>query len=387
MKNKKYITVLIFITLFTACRSKIPAAVAPNPELISAAVAATLAAKTTTSSDTAAKAAPSDKEAAKAINPLTGVAVDDPSRLERRPVMIKVSNFPRLGRPHAGLSFADIVFDYFIGYGTNRFLAVFYGQDSPSIGPVRSGRRVDAQLVTMYSGVLGYGSADHDTDEVIVSRLGKYAISNLEAPFPVYDGVDTHDVMGVFANSQAFSQFVNEQGLENDRPDLPNMVFSDAAPINGQPGEKLTVLFNYYNRAEWRYDHKSGKYLRWIEYMEDDLGTEYEMIPLVDRVTDKQLAFSNVIVIFARYNELAPSAHEIDIWGNDRGQKAYFFRDGVMTKGKWKAKNDSDPMEFLTEDGQSYPLKPGNTWIVIMGLNSPFDETKSGEWETYFLLP
>ena len=133
------------------------------------------------------------------------------------------------------------------------------GQDSPSIGPVRSGRRVDAQLVTMYSGVLGYGSADHDTDEVIVTRLGKYAISNLEAPFPVYSGVDTHDVMGVFANSREFSKFVDKQGLENEKPDLPNMVFSDTAPVNGQPGEKLTVLFNYYNRAEWRYDPQSGR--------------------------------------------------------------------------------------------------------------------------------
>ena len=57
------------------------------------------------------------------VNPLTGLVVDDPSRLERRPVMVKVSNFPRTGRPHAGLSFADIVFEYYIGYGMNRFCA------------------------------------------------------------------------------------------------------------------------------------------------------------------------------------------------------------------------------------------------------------------------
>ena len=387
MKKRKLITALLGIILLSACSPSVSVAPAPNAELLSAVVAATLAANKTTIAELAPNSESADKEAPKPINPLTGLAVDDPSRLERRPVMVKVSNFPRLGRPHAGLSFADIVFDYFIGHGTNRFLAVFYGQDSPSVGPVRSGRRVDAQLVTMYGGVFGYGSADHDTDEVIVSKLGKYAISNLEAPFPVYSGVDTHDVLGVFANSQAFSQFVDKQGLENEKPDLPNMSFSDTAPVNGQPGEKLTVLFNFYNRAEWRYDPQSGKYMRWIEYMEEDLGTEYEMIPLTDRVTGEQLAFSNVIVIFARYTELAPSAHEIDIWGNDRGQKAYFFRDGVLTKGTWRAKNDSDPMEFLDKDGKSYLLKPGNTWIVIMGLNSPIYENEPGEWETYFLLP
>ena len=313
--------------------------------------------------------------------------MDDPSLLERRPVMVKVSNFPRLGRPHAGLSFADIVFDYYIGYGTNRFLALFYGKDSPSIGPVRSGRRVDAQLVTMYNGVLGYGGADNDTDAEIVSRLGDYAISNNEAPCPAFCGESTHDAIGVFANSQAISDYVDQAGMKNKKPDLPNMVFSNAPPSNAQPGNQVTVLFNVYNRAEWRYDPQTGTYLRWIEYMQNEALEEYEMIPLTDRVTGQQLAFSNVILIFAEYTELAPSAHEIDIWGNDNGQQAYLFRDGLLTQGTWRAENDSDPMQFFDRDGQPYALKPGNTWIVIAGLSSSIGETQPGNWELIFLLP
>lgn len=321
------------------------------------------------------------------INPLTGLPAADPALLERRPVMVKVSNYPRLGRPHMGLSFADIVFDYYIGYGDNRFLALFYGQDSPSIGPVRSGRRVDAQLVTMYSGVLGYGSADNDTDAELATTLGDYAISNLEAPCPAFCGKSTHDAIGIFANSQAISQYVNQQGMDNSKPDLPGMVFSDIPPSNAQPGQQVTVLFNYYNRAEWRYDPASGKYLRWIEYMENEEGEEYEMIPLTDRVTGQQLAFSNVILIFAEYTELAPSAHEINIWGNDRGQAAYMFRDGLLTQGTWKVNNDTDPMQFFDKDGQPYTLKPGNTWIVIAGLSSSINEIQPGNWEMFFFLP
>jgi hypothetical protein len=75
---------------------------------------------------------PQPKE--KVINPLTGLKVNDPQILNRKPVMVKVSNFPRNGRPHAGLSFADIVFDYDITNGQNRFLALYYGQDCPKIG-------------------------------------------------------------------------------------------------------------------------------------------------------------------------------------------------------------------------------------------------------------
>ena len=34
------------------------------------------------------------------VNPLTGLEVSDPGILNRRPMMLKVSNFPREGRPH-----------------------------------------------------------------------------------------------------------------------------------------------------------------------------------------------------------------------------------------------------------------------------------------------
>ena len=323
------------------------------------------------------------------INPLTGLPAADSELLNRHPVMVKVSNYPREGRPHAGLSSADIVFDYFIGYGTNRFLAVYYGQDVYKIGPVRSGRRVDAELVTMYDGVLAYGSADEDTDAVLVSALGDYALSHLEAKCPAFCGIDTHSATGVFANSEAISAHVTALGLENAKPDLPGMVFAEQPPADAQPANRLTILFNYYNRGEWRYDAATGKYLRWIESVENEGKSDeaMEMIPLTDRVTGEQLAFSNIIVLFAYYNELAPSAHEIDMWGNNSGLPAYLFRDGGMSVGEWASVNDSDPLQFFNMDGSSMALKPGNTWIAIMGLDSSFNEVEPGKWETFFFLP
>ncbi len=69
------------------------------------------------------------------VNPLTGLMVDNPENLDRRPVFVKVANYPATGRPHAGLSSADIVFEYYIGYGSNRFIGVFYGENA-----TRSGR-------------------------------------------------------------------------------------------------------------------------------------------------------------------------------------------------------------------------------------------------------
>ncbi|HRV96475.1 MAG TPA: DUF3048 C-terminal domain-containing protein, partial [Anaerolineae bacterium] len=55
--------------------------------------------------------------------------------------------------------------------------------------------------------------------------------------------------------------------------------------------------------------------------------------------------------------------------------RAWFFRDGKLTKGYWQT-DGTRPPYFSTEDGEPYGLKPGNSWIQLVpvdytiGLNS-----------------
>lgn len=62
------------------------------------------------------------------LNPLTGQPVLDPSLLRIPAVLMSISHFPATARPQAGLSFAPIVYEFYITEGATRFLAVFYGQ-------------------------------------------------------------------------------------------------------------------------------------------------------------------------------------------------------------------------------------------------------------------
>ena len=84
------------------------------------------------------------------INPLTGLLVDDISNLERRPISVKISNYQRGIRPQWGLSLADHVFEYYHEGGLTRFNAIFYGNDAGQIGPIRSARFSDKDIVEMY---------------------------------------------------------------------------------------------------------------------------------------------------------------------------------------------------------------------------------------------
>lgn len=319
------------------------------------------------------------------LNPLTNLPPDDPTLLLRRPVMVKVSNYPRYGRPHAGLSSADIVYEYYIGEMFNRFLAVYYGSDSTQVGPIRSGRLVDAQLANQFQGILVYGNADDRVDEILAEKLGTRAVPTKFGVCPPICGTDTHSVAGVFVDTGLLSASMRGADPEDFKPDLSGMLFSKDAPEGGSQADFLAVQYAKINRGEWHYDPDSGTYLRWIE--ETDENGDLYMAPLVDRNNGRQLSFANVIILSTFYVEFNRTLHNIDLTNNQAGQQAYIFRDGSLYQGLWRATDPDRPINLLDSFGNPFPLKPGKTWVVLAGVSSQFNQPEPGSWELMFYLP
>jgi len=314
------------------------------------------------------------------VNPLTGLQVENPNLLNRRPVIVKVANYPAVGRPHAGLSYADIVWEYYIGEGSNRFAALYYGQDGEKIGPVRSGRLVDPELARMYQAVLAFSGANQENVlPRIYDFLGNRILTEGNCP-----GLcrDDYTVVGVFANSADITAQMEARGVTQSKPDLTGMLFDTKLPAGGKNAEKATLFYNFLDKGDWVYDETSGKYLRWIENADN-----YEqMIPLVDRLNNQQLAFSNVIMAYATYTEYSSVLHDIAVWDNTGGMPAVVFRDGKAYEVTWKATNQEKPIQFFDAQGNLFPLKPGNTWINLVGSNTTLEVTDS-EWFFTFRMP
>lgn len=321
------------------------------------------------------------------IDPLTGLTVADAKILDRRPVMVKVANFPASGRPHAGLSNADIVFEYYIGEGMNRFVGLFYGQNAPKVGPIRSGRVIDAQLVPMYQGVLAFSGAYVTVLNLIVGALGNRAISESDTTCPAIcrDPSIPITVNNVMADTAKFTEYAQKNGADpKTRPNLDGMRFESPVPQGGKPATQVAIQINQFDRGEWRYDTATGAYLRWIESI--DANNVVTMIPLIDRNNKKQLAFNNVVVVFALHTEQASTIFKVDMNNNTTGRRALLFRDGQVYEGTWKSNGVEKPMSFFTKDGKPLPFKPGNSWMAIMGANSTVTE-KTGNYLVQFNLP
>ena len=315
------------------------------------------------------------------INPLTGLKVENRFLINRRPIIVKVSNYPRFGRPHAGLSSADIVFDYYIGYGQNRFAALYYQNNETMVGPMRSGRLVDGQLGRLYQAVVFYRNVDPEVNEGILEKLGERAIWNAECP-PLCN-VGEFSVASTFGNTEQMETYILEKGLDNQKPDLSGMIFDPRKPQQGEVIEKIGIQFGIEDRAEWVYNTKMGVYQRWTEA---SASLPLSMVALVDRNNGQQISFHNIIILLAEYETISPSLHDIHLWDNRKGEKAYFFRNGLMMEGSWRAVNKDRPIQFTDLWGRNYSLEPGNTWIVIMDTHSVIEHGENNNIEFQFRL-
>ncbi|MFZ6030771.1 MAG: DUF3048 domain-containing protein [Chloroflexota bacterium] len=328
-------------------------------------------------------------------NPLTGLIVTDTALLERRPVSVKVNIVPRgTTRPAWGLSQADIVYDYYHNDGYARFHAIFYGTDVPLVGPVRSGRLPDVELVRMYKSIFAYGSAD----QRINSRLFNSEFSNRlvlesgesncpptnENPLCRYDPNGYKHLLG---GTNAIRAYAVSHGSDNVRQNLNGMLFGVAQPSSGAAGSQVITYYSIDNYLKWEYDPASGRYLRFQDAVTvSGPGNEvYE--PLLDRLTDKQIAADNVVVLVVPHTYFAPPPGDIvEILLSGVG-KAYAFRDGQAYEVTWNRPTVDSVLYLTFADGTRYPFKPGNTWFQVVSTNSKVAQPGDGLWRYDFVMP
>ncbi|MBC7812358.1 MAG: DUF3048 domain-containing protein, partial [Burkholderiales bacterium] len=89
--------------------------------------------------------------------------------MARRNLIVKVSNWPPIVRPQSGLNSADVVYEYEVEGGVTRFAAIFRNNAPPHVGPVRSARLLDLELVVMYQALLGYSGTSEPIQQLILA--------------------------------------------------------------------------------------------------------------------------------------------------------------------------------------------------------------------------
>lgn len=328
------------------------------------------------------------------VDPLTGLPVSDPTLLDRRPVAVKVNVVPRYSnRPPWGLSFADIVYDYYHNAGYSRFFAIFYGNNADLVGPIRSARMLDYELVHMYQSIFAYGSADalinqrllyaDFADRLLLEGYPSPCPPSGSDPFCRYEPNNSDLLLG---NTAIMSSLITSWGVSNSRQNLDGMLFDPQLPDAGVQGNQIYVRYSGDNYTRWDYDPSTGNYLRFQDNVYDT-GQGEEYAPLTDRLNDQQISASNVVVIFARHEYYQQPPNEIiEIYLSGSGT-AYAFRDGQMYQVQWSRPTVNSVLTLTYSDGTPFPFKPGATWFQVVGVSTPATQQDSGAWRFNFLMP
>jgi hypothetical protein len=328
------------------------------------------------------------------VDPLTGLQVSDPSLLDRRPVAVKINIVPRYSnRPPWGLSFADIVYDYYHNAGYSRFFALFYAHNADLVGPIRSARLLDYELVHMYQSIFAYGSADilinqrllnaDFADRLLMEGNPSPCPPSGSDPFCRYEPNTTDLLLG---NTAIMSSLITARGVSNGRQNLDGMFFDTQVPQAGVDVNQLYVRYSGDNYTRWDYDPVSGEYLRFQDNVYDT-GQGEEYAPLTDRLNDQQISASNVVVVFARHEYYQQPPNEIiEIQLSGTGT-AYAFRDGQMYQVQWSRPSVNSVLTLTYSDGTPFPFKPGTTWFQVVGVSTPATEQDTGAWRFNFMMP
>ena len=325
----------------------------------------------------------------KSINPLTGLPVDDPSTLERRPIIVKVTNYPRSVRPQWGLSMADHVYEYYIGDSMSRFIGVFYGQDAERAGPVRSARLFDEHVLRMYKGVFVFGWADDPVLEFLTqSDILPYLIVERAGNCPPLCRIGPrYAYNNMYIDTSQVADYLAGRRTNNDRQDLTGMRFEADVPKSGHLGAELTIHYSPVSYHRWKYDPVAGRYLRYQDSQDDFVGKPVDT-PLSDNLTGSQLSAANVIILllpheyYIRYS----NTDIIDQVLEGKGF-GYALRDNQLYPITWEQDSPDELPRLRLPDGRIYPLKPGNTWFEVLSTISPLEPNGEGSWHFDFSLP
>jgi Protein of unknown function (DUF3048) N-terminal domain/Protein of unknown function (DUF3048) C-terminal domain len=340
------LAVLVAATL-AACSGSDEAA-DTTPPSSSIAVTTTVRSTTTTQNVTTTTAVPGP------AMPLTGLPVEDEAVAARPALVVKIDNHPK-AVPQSGLEFADIVYEENVEQLT-RFAAVFHSVGSEPVGPIRSGRTQDVELLATLGQPLFAWSGGNPTVTRLIESSGLVSLNGARSD--VYNGggffrsdrPGPHDLYASTAALWTLAPFgappPPQQFLYRDDTEVPEG--DEVAGVEVRM-DNVQVL--------WTWDETLGAYLR-----------QQNGQPHLD-VAGEQLQSANVIVLTVEYRPSRADVRSPEAQTVGSGE-ALVLTGGVVVRGTWQRDTPQATFTLADSSGATIELAPGRTWVELARTDS-----------------
>ncbi len=286
------------------------------------------------------------------IAPLTGqqIAV---GALAAPSLAAKVDNHPA-ARPQVGLERTDVVFEELVEGGLTRYVAVWHSDVPDIIGPVRSIRPMDPDIVSPLGGIIAYSG-------------GQSRFVDMMRAAPVYNAIhgqaDTADTFFRGNNAPApHNVLVKAPEVIAQHSELASPVqqfaFSDSiasasATKDGSPTAGIDLVFGSMSKPSWAWSAESERWVRFMTGGAPDTDAQ-----------GTQLSAVNVVVLRVPV-QVIQSIPTTQLIGQG---EALVSTGGRTITATWSKGSMSEPIRILDAQGVAVRLAPGNTWVELVPL-------------------
>ncbi|WP_371574888.1 DUF3048 domain-containing protein [Streptomyces sp. NBC_01314] len=260
---------------------------------------------------------------------------------------VKIDNVSA-ARPQTGLDAADIVYAEQVEGGLSRLMAVFATEFPETVGPVRSARESDLELLRQF----------HEPTLAFSGAQGKLLPLIDRAPLRAETPEDAEDAY--FRGDEKpipHNLYLRPDELIDSPPGADALTTGfrfGPAPAGGAPEDSRTVR---YPAARFTFTWSDDS-RRWQVSMD---GT-----PTVT-TDDTRVAPATVVVQYVTIRE----SRFHDYLGNNTpytetvgSGRAEILRDGQVFDTTWKRKAPTDGTSFTTTDGKPMNFAEGQVWVV-----------------------
>jgi len=290
--------------------------------------------------------------AAPVLCPLTGTPVQAGQSAHRVALAVKIDNID-LARPQSGVDKADVVVEELVEGGLTRLFAVFQCDSAANLGPIRSARSSDADMLALLHGsVFGYSGANPAALPPIRAHGNTVLIAYDDMPAYFHRSSARPAPHNVYSDTKT----VLNAGLarrKNLTAPKPLFTYGDA-PASAPAATNATMSWPEASAA-WRWNGSS-----WLRTQN---GTP-------DVMTDgSRVKADNVVIMQIRIGstgirDVAGNASPLDI--TTGSGKVWILRDGKMVVGTWKRPGIGSKLRFVNAAGAPLTLHTGRTWIELL---------------------
>ncbi len=317
---------------------------APGSLLPSGSVGSGTSAPRLVPADPAPSLSPSIAPSSPPVSPFTGMPTD----LNAPVLCVKIDN-AAVARPQSGLELADLVYVEPVEGGLSRLLGVYQSRVPPVVGPVRSSRASDVELL---------------------ANFGRPALAFSGAAPEVGALVDQAPILDVSAIARA-----GDYHRDRRRP-MPHNLYGDANQLRqgGAPPRDIGFRFGpppsgghpVQGTTEVRYPATTivvqwmPAEARWVMSM-DGAPLTSASGPRPGAAT---VVLQRVSVHATSVHDVAGSASPFAATVGSGG--AVVLRDGQAFTGSWSRPNPDAVTTFTMPDGSPLTFAPGPVWVVLV---------------------